>query len=45
MKENKENRALLLRLFGEEWLKKRDEYFQKIYDSRQPKKGQLKLEL
>lgn len=30
MKENQTNRALLLILFGEEWLKKRDKYFKAL---------------
>lgn len=41
MKENPNNRALLKRLFGEEWLKKRDEALKKMMSIKQSK--QLKL--
>lgn len=45
MIENKTNRALLLRLFGEEWIKKRDEDLRRLREAVKPKIEQLKLEL
>jgi len=41
IKENPNNRALLLKLFGKEWLNKRDQYFKDILEIRETK--QLKL--
>lgn len=45
MKENPENRALLLRLFGHKWLKERDESLKRMIEKVKPKTEQLKLEL
>lgn len=44
-KENQTNRALLLRLFGEEWIKKRDKDLKRMREAVKPKIEQLKLEL
>lgn len=43
MKENQTNRNLLIKLFGQEWIKKRDQFFKDIDDREKSKQGQLKL--
>ena len=42
MKENPNNRNLLIKLFGEKWVKERDERMKKLICSK-PKEEQLKL--
>jgi len=44
-KENQTNRALLVKLFGEKWIKKRDEELKRMREAVKPKTEQLKLEL
>lgn len=45
MKENPNNRALLKRLFGDKWLKERDESLKRMIEKVKPKTEQLKLNL